>query len=125
MRFPNQSLAVGHNRSFYASSAKSSQVFIQASLRRGAIFLPGEGPVCWPDQRPRVARLEIDLQCGNKTYNVSTGSDRPGSCNSSTQPSGVGSASCLDDKGNSASVSCASGCGPKEGSGSCSAKAWQ
>jgi hypothetical protein len=60
----------------------------------------------------------LDLNCGDRTYTVSTGNNK-GEC----QSSGTGkNAVCGDNSGNSAEVSCASGCLNAKGSGSCKLK---
>lgn len=61
---------------------------------------------------PRPTRAIGRLVCTDRTYKISTGTDG-GSC-----LSGVSEGECKDG-GNSASVSCKSGCGTTTGKGTC------
>ncbi|MCI0428234.1 MAG: hypothetical protein L0Z46_09485 [Nitrospiraceae bacterium] len=60
------------------------------------------------------------LECGNKVYEVSTGTSK-GNCTITVVDGKSHGANC-DDEGNKSDVSCAKGCGATSGSGSCTVK---
>lgn len=66
-----------------------------------------------------VLATTINVECGEKTYKVSTGSQK-GSCQVNHGSDGkTESATCSDGAGNSATVLCNSGCSSTKNSGTC------
>lgn len=65
------------------------------------------------------AKATLDVQCGAKTYTISTGTDS-GTC-TATPPGtgGGGGGGCHDSHGNAAAASCDTGCTSSSGAGSC------
>ena len=68
---------------------------------------------------PRPVQALLDVRCGGDTYTISTGTDG-GAC-TATPPgtNGGGGGTCDDGQGNTANVSCDTGCVSSTGSGSC------
>jgi hypothetical protein len=65
-----------------------------------------------------VIYASIDVECGDKTYTVGTGSKKGECQKGSDRKSGI----CADIAGNEAQVTCENGCITTKGSGSCSLK---
>ena len=67
-----------------------------------------------------VIYASFDVECGDKTYTVGTGTNK-GEC----QKCSDGKCGYCKDRGNEARVSCESGCVETKGSGTCSLKSKQ
>jgi hypothetical protein len=68
-------------------------------------------------QAPGEIAKSASVQCGNKTYTVSTGT------RGTTCAKEAGKIGCTDGKGNNAFANCSSGCTNKKGSGKCTVTA--
>lgn len=72
---------------------------------------------------PKVSYAGTTLECGNKSYHVTTGTQR-GKCENIYAPDGVKKigVSCKDGNGNYGGASCTEGCLGSSGAGDCTIK---
>lgn len=75
-----------------------------------------------PTKKPGLAKATTSIECGGKTYEVTTG-NKEGSCSLMGPSDGkYNQVTCTDGRGNTAEASCQHGCGGAAGSGSCTVK---
>ena len=83
----------------------------------------GSGPLTRPGLVPNVAYAGTTLECGGKSYHVTTGTTS-GNCSNIMAPDGITKVgvACKDTKGNYSNATCGSGCGSSTGAGDCTIK---
>ncbi|MCB1876941.1 MAG: hypothetical protein KDH88_13290 [Chromatiales bacterium] len=88
--------------------------------RAGVVLMMALIPLgCAPQNpAPGVIYARFDLECGSKTYTLSTGNSR-GECRKASDGKYV---LCSDGAGNEARANCEGGCVTTKGAGSCSVK---
>jgi hypothetical protein len=75
-----------------------------------------------PTPVPGVVYAGTSVECGNKTYHVTTGT-KAGKCQNMYSPDGIKKIGvACQDKGNYAAASCPEGCLPSQGAGDCTIK---
>ncbi|UBF25360.1 hypothetical protein K9N68_27750 [Kovacikia minuta CCNUW1] len=107
----------------YSESAQSAQpgrTTEQRNQTPGRVHQIPQGPSDFVNPTKKPSKATLDVKCGGNTFTISTGNDQ-GTCTATPPGSGGGGGgACSDGSGNTASVSCDTGCSGATGSGSCS-----